>query len=115
MIKINFGDFTRTIERIENTSSQNEIVAILSGLFKDIELEEIDKACYMVLGQIAPQYESIVRGLSEKTVQSTISLAGGIPKDEVEEKTRDLGDIGEVAVKMVKNTENPFKDYFDYL
>ncbi|MDI6723445.1 MAG: ATP-dependent DNA ligase [Methanobacterium sp.] len=114
MIKINFGAFTRTLERIENTSSQNEMVAILSGLFKDIEPEEIDKACYMVLGRIAPPYESIVLGLSEKTVQSAISLAGGIPKDEVEEKIRNLGDIGEVAVKMVKNMENPFKDYFDY-
>jgi len=69
----------------------------------------------MVLGRIVPPYESIVLGLSEKTVQSAIFLAGRIPKDKVEEKTRDLGDIGEVAVKMVKNTENPFKDYSDYI
>jgi len=45
VIKINFGAFTRTLERIENTSSQNEMVAILSGIFNDIGPEEIDKAC----------------------------------------------------------------------
>jgi DNA ligase-1 len=114
VIKINFEAFTRTLERIENTSSQNEMVAILSSLFKDIDAEEIDKVCYLLLGRIAPQYEDIVLGLSEKTVQSAISLASGAPKSEVIEETRNIGDIGEVASIMVKNRENPFKDYFDY-
>ncbi len=114
MITINFEAFTRTLERIENTSSQNEMVAILSKLFKNLEAVEIDKVCYLVLGRIAPQYEDINLGLSEKTVQAAVSLASGFPKSEVEEETRNIGDIGEVASKMVKTTENPFKDYFDY-
>lgn len=90
------------------------MVSILSSLFKDLGAEEIDKVCYLALGRIAPQYEDIVLGLSEKTVQSAISLASGAPKSEVIEETRNIGDIGEVASKMVKTTENPFKDYFDY-
>lgn len=114
MIKINFEDFTRTLERIENTSSQNEMVKILAELFKNLEAIEIDKVCYLVLGRVAPQFEDVNLGLSEKTVQSAISLASGAPKTEVEEETRNLGDIGEVASKMVKTTENPFKDYFNH-
>lgn len=102
------------LERIENTSSQNEMVSILSSLFKDIGTEEIDKVCYLALGRIAPQYEDIVLGLSEKTVQTAIYLASSSSKSEVKEETRDIGDIGEVASKMIKNRENPFKDYFDY-
>ncbi|MGZ7210402.1 MAG: hypothetical protein ACXVHV_11015, partial [Methanobacterium sp.] len=72
---INFEDFTRTLEKIENTTSQNEMVAILSRLFQNVETEEIDKVCYLVLGQVAPGYEDINLGLSEKTVQAAIALA----------------------------------------
>ncbi|MGZ7109617.1 MAG: ATP-dependent DNA ligase, partial [Methanobacterium sp.] len=111
---INFEDFTRTLEKIENTTSQNEMVAILSRLFQNVETEEIDKVCYLVLGRVAPGYEDINLGLSEKTVQAAIALATGTPKSEVEEETRNLGDIGEVASKMIKTNENPFQEYFDH-
>jgi len=114
VIKINFEYFTRTLERIENTNSQNEMVALLSSLFQNLGEAEIDKVCYLVLGRIAPQFEDINLGLSEKTVQSAISLASGVSKNIIEEETRSIGDIGEVAGKMVKNTQNPFKDYFNY-
>ncbi|MGZ7135449.1 MAG: ATP-dependent DNA ligase [Methanobacterium sp.] len=111
---INFEDFTRTLEKIENTTSQNEMVAILSRLFQNVETEEIDKVCYLVLGRVAPGYEDINLGLSEKTVQAAIALATSTPKSEVEEETRNLGDIGEVASKMIKTNENPFQEYFDH-
>ncbi|MGB9937822.1 MAG: ATP-dependent DNA ligase [Methanobacterium sp.] len=111
---MNFEDFTLILERIENTSSQNEMIALLASLFKNLGAEEIDKVCYLVLGRIAPQYQEINLGLSEKTVQSAISLASGASKEYVKEKTRKIGDIGEVASEMVQNRENPFKNYFDH-
>ncbi len=114
MIKINFEVFTRTLEKIENTTSQNEMVSIISRLLKDSEAEEIDMVCYLVLGRIAPGYEDINLGLSEKTVQSAISIASGVSKSQVEEETRNLGDIGEVAGKIIKKTQNPFKECFGY-
>ncbi|MEN4018462.1 MAG: ATP-dependent DNA ligase [Methanobacterium sp.] len=113
MIGIKFEEFAKDLEKIEKTGSQNDMAEILAALFKKSGLQEIDKVCYMLLGRIAPEYENIVPGLSEKTVQSAISLAGNISKSEVERKTRDIGDMGEVAVRMVKPRTNPFKDYFD--
>lgn len=90
------------------------MVAILSELLLNVDTEEIDKVCYLVLGRVAPGYEDVNLGLSEKTIQSAISLAVNVPKSKIEEETRTLGDIGEVASKMVTNAENPFKEYFDY-
>ncbi len=90
------------------------MVEILSKLFQNLGAAEIDKVCYLVLGRVAPQFEDVNLGLSEKTVQSAISLSSGAPKSEVEEETRNLGDIGNVASKMVQTTKNPFKAYFDY-
>jgi DNA ligase-1 len=88
------------------------MVEILSKLFQSLDKEEIDKVCYLTIGRIAPEYEDINLGLSEKTIQSAISLAISVPKEKVEAETQKLGDIGEVASKMVKTKKNPFKDYF---
>lgn len=114
MIKIKFEEFAKNLEMLEKTSSQNEMVDILAAIFKKSGAHEIDEICYLLMGRIAPGYEDIVLGLSEKTVQSAISLASSTPKSEVEERTRNIGDIGQVAARMIKNGPNPFKDYFDY-
>lgn len=114
MIKIKFEELANDLEELEKTGSQNEMAEILAAVFKKSESQEIDKICYLLLGRIAPEYEDIVPGLSEKTVQSAISLASGASKSEVERKTRDMGDTGEVAIQMIKTKTNPFKDYFDY-
>ncbi len=108
-MKIKFETFNPYLEKLENTSSQNEMVAILASIFKDLGEDEIGEVCYLVLGQIGPGYEDVNLGLSEKTVQSAISLASGYDKARVEEETRNIGDIGEVASKLIKNTENKFK------
>lgn len=113
MIKIKFEEFAKYLEKLEKTGSQNEMVEILAAVLKRSESPEIDKVCYLLLGRIAPEYENIVLGLSEKTVQSAVSLASGASKSEVERKTRDIGDIGEVTVRVVKTRTNLFKDYFD--
>ena len=113
-MKIKFEEFAKNLEMLEKTSSQNEMIDILANIFKKSSKDEIDEICYLIMGRIAPEYEDIVLGLSEKTVQSAVSIASGAPKVEVEEKTHKIGDIGQVAVEMVKTSSNPFKDYFDY-
>lgn len=113
-MKIKFETFTRFLEKLENTSSQNEMVDILASIFKDLGEDEIGEVCYLVLGQIGPGYEDVNLGLSEKTVQSAISLASGYDKARVEEETRNIGDIGEVASKLIKRTENKFKVFSDH-
>lgn len=90
------------------------MVEILASIFKDLGEDEIGEVCYLVLGQIGPGYEDVNLGLSEKTVQSAISLASGYNKSQVEEETRNLGDIGEVASKMLKSSEKKFKRLLEY-
>jgi DNA ligase-1 len=113
-MKIKFETFTKTLEKLENTSSQNEMVEILSSTFKELGEEEIGEVCYLVLGQIGPGYEDVNLGLSEKTVQLAISIASGYDKAKVGEETRNLGDIGEVASKMMKDSEKRIKRFFEF-
>ena len=114
MIKIKFETFTKTLKKLENTSSQNEMVETLAKTFKNLGEDEIGEVCYLVLGKIGPGYEDVNLGLSEKTVQSAISIASGYTKAKVIEETRSLGDIGEVAGKMLKDSQKKFKKLMDY-
>ena len=113
VIKIKFETFTKTLEKLENTSSQNEMVDILAETFQNLGEDEIGEVCYLVLGEIGPGYEDVNLGLSEKTVQSAISLASGYDKAHVGEEIRNIGDIGEVASKMLKDSEKKFKRLLD--
>jgi len=89
------------------------MVEILASIFKDFGEDEIGEVCYLVLGQIGPGYEDVNLGLSEKTVQSAIADASGYNKSQVEEEILNLGDIGEVASKILKSSEKKFKRLFD--
>lgn len=108
MSPIKFQKFAEYLQELEKTSSQNEMVQILAEIFKKSEPAEIDKICYILLGKIAPGYEDIVLGLSEKSVQRAIAMASGASKSEVEDKTRSAGDLGQVASQMIKKTSNPY-------
>ncbi|MGC9517580.1 MAG: ATP-dependent DNA ligase [Methanomicrobiales archaeon] len=114
MIKIKFETFTDYLEKLENTTSQTEMIEILSEIFKESEKQEINKICYLILGQIGPEYEDIKLGMDEKMVQQVISLAANVDKESVENETKNLGDIGNTAQKIIKTRENKFKEFFNY-
>ncbi len=99
------------MEKLEKTASQNEMIRILAQVFNQSTEEEIDKICYYLVGQIYPSYKHVTLGMGEKMVQTAIALAGGKTKEVVEKKTREIGDLGEVASQLVKPRKNKFDEY----
>ncbi|KKU09264.1 MAG: putative DNA ligase [Candidatus Woesebacteria bacterium GW2011_GWB1_45_5] len=55
-----FKELSQYLEKLEKTSSRNEITSILSELFRKSTPAEIDKTVYLVLGSLAPSYQGIV-------------------------------------------------------
>jgi DNA ligase-1 len=82
---------------LEKTSSRLKITEILADLFKQAGSEEIDKICYLSLGQLAPLYEGIEFNLAEKLLIRTLAEAYDLPTEEVKRKFKDLGDLGDTA------------------
>jgi DNA ligase-1 len=70
-----FCDLAVYLSKLEKTSSRNEITAILAELFKKTTPAEIDKTVYLVLGQLAPNYEGLVLNLAEKMVIRILAQA----------------------------------------
>ena len=63
-----FLDLAEYYEKLEATSKRLELVDILSKLFKESDLAEIGKICYLIQGRVAPFFEPIEFAMPEISV-----------------------------------------------
>jgi len=111
---LRFSRLVQAFEKLEKTSSRNAMVDTLANVLKDATVEDIDKACYFALGEIAAGYQNVQLGIADEIAKSAIALAADIDKEKVEEKMRETGDLGEVAYELVKHTERKFEEFFRF-
>src|SRR4030066_1192450 len=97
-----FSEFSNYLLRLEKTSSRLQITEILAELFKKSSLEEIDKICYLSLGQLAPRYAGLEFNLADKLMMRVISKAFAIPEKRVKQTYKRVGDLGEVGSVLAK-------------
>src|SRR5215472_4193863 len=95
-----FEELARYLERLEATSSRNELVRILSELYGACSPDEIEPITYLIQGRLAPFFAPVEIGLGEKLVVSAAAMAYSSPKDAVSTAYRRLGDLG-VAVQSL--------------
>ena len=72
---MNFKIFADYLSQLEATASRNKITEILADLLKKVSNEEVDKICYLSLGQLAPFYAGLEFNLAEKLMVRIISRA----------------------------------------
>lgn len=107
---MNFAKFSLFLQKLENTKSRNEIIKILVDLFSQLEDEEIDKAVYLILGNLDAEYKGMVFNIAEKTMLVTIAKTYQKEIDQVLYEYKHTGDIGETvykyAIKKGTNTQD---------
>jgi len=107
---VTFEKFAKYLEQLEATSSRLKITEILANLFKEASPIEVEKICYLSLGQLAPLYEGIEFNMAEKLMYRAIGLAFGVKEEEVKKEFKKVGDLGEVAYKLkVKSQKSKVK------
>jgi len=94
-----FSELAKYLEKLEKTSSRLEITGILADLFKKASLEEIDKVCYLCLGELAPKYIGLELNLAEKMMLKVISQANGQSLEQTTKDFKKTGDLGEVILE----------------
>ncbi|WP_292410204.1 MULTISPECIES: ATP-dependent DNA ligase [unclassified Methanoculleus] len=97
-----FATLTSCFERLEATSSRNEMTALLARLLAGAEPDEIGIVCYFVLGEIGPGASDLNLGLGDRTTAAAIALAAGTDPAFVEAATRELGDYGDAASRLIE-------------
>ncbi|HLB12999.1 MAG TPA: ATP-dependent DNA ligase [Dehalococcoidia bacterium] len=109
-----FVDF---LMELEATSSRNRMVEVLAELFREAEVEEIDKIIYLCQGRVAPLFERLEFGVGESLAAEAVARASGKTKAEVQRLYKEKGDFGEVAGAVLppQTTKLKVSDLFDQL
>src|ERR1700730_16024771 len=85
---------------MEATSKRNELVRILSEVYRACSVDELDPITYLIQGRLAPFFEPVEIGLGEKLLITAIAAAFGVPKEEVTKLNRQIGDLGVTAQRL---------------
>lgn len=92
-----FSELARYLEKLEATSSRNDIMRILADLFGKTEPAEIGRTCYLLLGELVPAYRGVEFNIAEKMMLQVIARASRREPGEVRRLYQREGDHGNVA------------------
>jgi len=95
-----FAELAAGLEQMEATSSRNELVRILSEVYRACSVDELEPITYLIQGRLAPFFEPVEIGLGEKLLINAMALAYSVPKEEVTKLNRQAGDLGVTAQRL---------------
>src|SRR5205085_6717634 len=102
---VKFSELADYLDQLEATNSRNELVRILSELYRASSVDVIEPITYLIQGRLAPFFEPIEIGLGERMVVAAISMAYSTPKEEVDRLYRQVGDLGITAQRLAAKVE----------
>jgi len=73
---------------------------ILAEFLGKLSVDEVDKACYLVLGRLGPLYETVEFNLAEKMMIRVLAEAFGVDDKEAWQRYKGTGDLGVVAEQL---------------
>jgi len=105
-----FDKFVQYLERIENTSSRNEMTKILSQLVQKLSARDSREAAYLIQGRIAPVFEPLEFNIAEKMMLRALSVTFNISEQNIQNEFHEIGDMGTLAQKYRERLQKPYKD-----
>jgi DNA ligase 1 len=99
---VKFVELAANLDQVEATSSRNELVRILSEVYRACSVAELEPITYLIQGRLAPFFEPLEIGLGEKLLITAIAAAYGVPKEEVTRVNRETGDLGVTAQRLAR-------------
>jgi DNA ligase-1 len=97
---VKFTELAASLDQMEATKSRNELVRILSEVYRASSVEELEPVTYLIQGRLAPFFEPVEIGLGEKLLITAIAAAYSVPKEEVTRLNRQTGDLGITAQRL---------------
>src|SRR3989442_1142155 len=89
-----FAELSGYLDRLESTSSRNELVKNLAELYTKSSPDEIQPLTYLIQGRLVPFFEPVEIGLREKLVIAAIAQAFATPSDQGAKLFGRLRDLG---------------------
>lgn len=92
-----FKNLSIHLEKLEKTTSRNDMVILLSDLFKEVNSDDFDKVMYLLQGRVVPIYVNIEFGMADKMVIKALAVAFEISEKDIASEFKKIGDIGVLA------------------
>jgi hypothetical protein len=102
IIRVKFLEVAQFFQKLEETTSRLEMSQLLYELFSKADKEEIGKLVYLTMGELVPSFVGLEFGVSEKLALEALSKAVGIRSAQIQEVYKRLGDVGRVAMEVIK-------------
>ncbi len=93
---MDFSEVTEKFSEMENTTKRLELTDILASLFKNAN-DDLKYIVYLTQGKLAPDYEGVEFGISDKLIIKSLINVSGLSEENVNKIFGRLGDIGSVA------------------
>src|SRR3979411_2256900 len=90
---------------MEATKSRNELVRILSDVYRVASVDELGPITYLIQGRLAPFFEPVEIGLGERLLITAIAVAYSAPKEEVSKLYKQTGDLGVTAQRLAPDSK----------
>jgi DNA ligase 1 len=97
---LKFTELANSLDEIEGTRSRNELVRILSEVYRACSPDELGPITYLIQGRLAPFFEPVEIGLGPGLLVTAIATAYGVPKEDVTRLNRQTGDLGLTAQRL---------------
>ncbi len=101
-----FARLAEYFERLERTTKRLTMFDLLSELFQEADLKEIDRVVYLCQEQLLPPYRGLEIGMAEKLISQAIARAGAQEEGAVTAQYKRLGDLGLVAEALLRKPAN---------
>ena len=95
-----------TFVRLEETSSGNEMIQILSELFRKTPPAVIDIVSYFIQGSVVAEHEDLNLNIGEKLMAEAIARASGKERSVINQRHVEKGDYGVVAEEVLQQKSN---------
>src|SRR5713101_2113904 len=100
-----FSELAASLDQMEATSSRNELVRILSEVYRACSVDELEPITYLIQGRLAPFFEPVEIGLGQMLLITAVATASGTPKEEVSKLNREIGDVGVTAQRLARKPQ----------
>src|SRR5256884_6506723 len=90
---------------MEATSSRNELVRILSDVYRASSEDELGPITYLIQGRLAPFFEPVEIGLGPGLLITAIATAYEAKKEDVVKLNKQTGDLGVTAQRLAPATK----------
>ena len=94
-----FSDVTSKFMEMEETTKRLELTDILASLFKESD-DDLKNITYLIQGKLAPDYENIEFGVSDKIIIKALSSVSAMPEEEINKIFYKTGDLGTTAYEI---------------